>query len=406
MQTPSRWIPGLLSMALALAFAGCDSGTSGRKSSGYESQMAVSVELIDPETGHALHATMDQMRPAVLLEAARITTEPILRRVLTKPSVQQTKWFDRFDGNLDKALADLRDDVLYVEPAEDTPLIRIYATTANEDDAQIILTALRDEYMRQYRDNIERITNQSLDAAHRRKNAAEEKITSVRGAIKRFLTNTPIETLDESTSEAAIQVEHLIAERITLNKRYNTAQAEYASLTERQQGGDFDPSDTERQQIEKTASVVEIKRRVLDARIKVATLRAEADPDDAEADTSELKKAETQLLVLEREYSKMFEEQWRILFSANLERTAIEMQSVKEQLQKTTQALAEWTVKRQENIRLFQEYTTLTREHEAAQAERDLATTRIADLLEATQNERITSHIVREEFPPQKAAKR
>lgn len=360
-------------------------------------QFDVQASNVDIATGRSTGPVrMTELEPLILREVQVIMAEPILRSILNKPAVQQTKWFAQFNNNMDKALEELTENVLRANHVRDTPLFIARASTPNQDDAQIILTALCEEYKGIKRDKVDREQIRDMDAATRRRNAAEEKITAIRAAIKRFLTNTPLETLAENTSEAALQVQRLVFEKNELDKSYNSLEATYAQLQKRQEEGNFDPSDEERQMIEMGQEIIGIDSQRRQLRVARAAQLAKFGPNH-----EVIKQIDEQLLALDREREKEFQEQARILFAAKLENAALGQQILKDELNKATTALAEWTIKRQENVRLLQEYETLERELEYAEVEKDLSEKQIADLIEADIRE--ARVVVEESMSPQQA---
>jgi hypothetical protein len=364
----------------------------------YVSDMAFSFELTDPATGMPEHATAGQLRPFVLREAERLTFEPLLRVVLNQPAVQATRWYGQFDDDMDDALFALR-EAIGVRNVEDSPLIYVYATAAHRDDAQIILTALRDEYLRRHKLREVSTQQEAMEAAQRRHNAAQEQVTSIQAEIKRFLTNTPIDALSETTSEAALQVKRLTDDLDDLERRCHEAEALYQRMIKRQTEGDFDPSDVERMEIENHPSIKAIDRQLLEHRVQQAVLQAQETPDEAA-----LQQKEKAILALERERLNAFDEQFRMVFNARLESLALQRRDLASQREQTRQSLEAWTVKRQEQVRRKHAYKTLLREQRAAEAERNRARERVAEHIERDrQGASPLGYRVVLEYPPQRA---
>jgi len=364
----------------------------------YVSHMAFSVELTDPATGMPEHATAGQLRPFVLREAERLTFEPLLRTILNQPAVQATRWYGQFDNAWDDALFALR-EMVGVRHLEGSPLIYVYATTAHRDDAQIILTALRDEYLRQHKLREASTQQDAMEAAQRRLNAAQEQVTSIQAEIKRFLTNTPIDALSEATSEAALQVKRLTANLGDLERRYHEADAAYQRMIKRQTEGGFDPSDAERIEVENHPAIMAIDRQLLQHRVQQAVLQAQETPDEAA-----LQQKEKAILALERERLNAFDEQFRMGFNARLESLALQRRDLASQREQTRQSLEAWAVKRQEQVRCKHAYKTLLREQRAAEAERNRARERVAEHIERDrQGASPLGYRVVLEYPPQRA---
>lgn len=341
----------------------------------YEAEMAFNVELLDPATGLYRHATMAELKPAVMREVHRLKQEPLLRQVLNKLPVQQTEWFKSFDANLNHALAALL-DATAVHHIPDTPLIRVSITMARRDDAQTILAALGEEYMRMKTIHVNAAATQRLRAAHENRDRAEQQYVKIQVAIKRFLENNPIDTLDEQTSEPAMQVHDLSQSLNELKRQHATASANRDQYRKRLKEGDFNPSDTERVKVNQSAFLQEIDHLLLDLHHKEAALQSEEKPDAVK-----IKHVETHILALERQRQTVFDRQAREWFNASHEQATMEAEFLKTHLESTAQSLAEWTIKRQDQFQVTHEYSTLLRGLRSAEADRHRATQKINDLM-------------------------
>ncbi|MFN3167205.1 MAG: polysaccharide biosynthesis tyrosine autokinase [Phycisphaeraceae bacterium] len=357
-----------------------------------EAQFRVNTESIDPTRA----IRMAELEPIIITEVQTIIGLPILRDTLNAPSVQQTPWFAQFDNDFELALQDMSDNVIKANHIRETQLFEVRATTKNEDDAQIILTALRDEYIRLKRNQEQSDSSRDMQAAQSRLNAANEEITSIRASIKRFLENTPIETLEERTSRAAQEVQRLVYDKSELEKLLNSLDASYQQLLKRQQEGDFDPSDEERAQIEMQQEIMTVDSQLRDLRVARQTqLRKYGENHEVIRDLDE------RILATERERRDEFDNQARILFNAKLEQAALGMENIKIELSKVTQSLDGWTATRQDNVRKIDEYQTLQRELETAEEERKMAQTAIQELLlEEGMEKRV---VVEQAYAPQQA---
>jgi hypothetical protein len=185
----------LLVVAAAFAATGCHSTTakehpltlvSVAPTTTYQSDMAFTIDLTDPVTGIHKPAAMDVLQPMILREAERITYEPLLRQVLNQPEVRQTRWFEQFKDHSDEALEDLRQRIDVVQNS-DTPVLRVYATAETEEDAQIILRALRDEYLRQKQLAAAASHQRQLIAAQKSRDPVERAAAGSKAQVQRFL---------------------------------------------------------------------------------------------------------------------------------------------------------------------------------------------------------------------------
>ena len=361
-----------------------------------EAQFKVNANNIDPTGRSTGPVRMAELEPIIITEVQTIIGEPILRKILNEPSVQGTEWFRQFKDDFDLAYEDLSDNVIKANHLRDTQLFEVRASTLAENDAQIILTSLRDEYLRQKAALVQGDSARDMEAARRRLNAGNEEITSIKGEIKRFLTNTPLETLEERTSRAAQEVQRLVYEKNEHEKNYRSIEATYAQLVDRQKENDFEPSDEERAQIEDRPEIMGLDQRLIDLRVSRATQLRKYGPEH-----DIIKNIDEQTLATERERRDEYDKIARTIFFAKLEQAAIGMEILKANVSDATTQLDQWTVQRQDTVRLLDEYETLKRELEAAEKERDLAAQTIADLLQTDYME--SRVVVEQAYAPQKA---
>ena len=219
-------------VVLGLALAGCSTASAphpidhtlvsmSQPKTVYVSDMMFNIDLTDPATGLPIHATMEQIEPIVAREAERIVYEPLLRTVLNQPAVQQTKWFQAFKNDFDEAYLSLR-DLVFVESIEKTSLIKVYLVAPNPDDAQIILTAIQNEYFRQNQHLEQALSGRNMESAQRQLNEAEEEVTSIKATIKRFLEVTQ-DAKPEEQKARSIELASLIRKQKAAETRYQRA---------------------------------------------------------------------------------------------------------------------------------------------------------------------------------------
>jgi hypothetical protein len=191
--------------------------------------MAFSLDLLDPATGLPTPTDMETLKPTLLREVQRITSEPILREVLNKPEVQGTSWFQPFESNLDDAVQALSASIA-AHHVPGTPLIRVYALrsmeTDQDSDAQIILQAISDEYMRRKDLAIKSSINEQLIAAQRARESADEAVASSAAQLKRHLLNNPI----SSSSIERSRLNALETESLQQRLRHAVARQEAAAM--------------------------------------------------------------------------------------------------------------------------------------------------------------------------------
>lgn len=362
-----------------------------------EAQFDVQATKLDPSGRNAGLYRMQELEPLLQREINSVLNEPVLRQTLTSPSVQGTKWFSQFNNDMDAAFEDLDENVLSARHIPTTPLFVVSASTKHEADAQIILTAVTREFMRRQTNRIEDQSQLELRAAQDRYETSVERIDEIRGDIKRFLQNTPLEVADgRSRDQATLQVQGLVVKLNDLTDSLNSIQATYNLLIQRQQEGDFAPSDEERQQIEFSPEI-----QAITAQLRQLRLAREPLMQKFGSEHIAVKELDSQILTLEREHKAKFDNLARLLFNAKIEQASLELQIVQDSIASTNEELTRLKVERQENVRLTQEYDTLQRKLEQSEIERVSAQQSIEDLREFDRTEGRV--IVRQTVPPQQA---
>lgn len=339
---------------------------------------------------------MTELEPLILREVQAIKSEPILRQILNKPVVQETKWFEQFNNNMDDAFTALDEDVIKASHIRETPLFLVKATTKSEEDSQTILRALNAEYIRLKEIQVDQDSEQAMRAAQSRRDDAEQRIASIRVQITRFLETNPIDSINGNSSEAELRVRQLIVEQERLKQSLISLQATYSQLIQRQEQNNFDPSDEEHAQIESTNEIFSIDAQLRGLRVQRQLLLGKFKEQH-----ESVKALDLQILALERERKTEYDSQARIVFNAKLEAAANGVEILSQETLKTNESLVEWTTRRQDYVRLLQDYDSLLREQKQAEQDRDESTQMIAKLELYEENEGRT--IVDEIMAPQKA---
>ena len=366
-----------------------------------EAQFAVQANRIDMNNAGLTDDSlvrMTELEPLILSEVNRIVSEPTLRQILNKPAVQNTKWFQQFGNNLDDAFEALDEEVIGSRHIRNTQLFVVRATTKDKLDSQTILEALNAEYLRQKSEEVSNTNARALLAAQNRRDNAEEAIAKETVRITRFQQNDPLDTLVQGQSQADIRVRALIVQQEELTQAFNSVQAIYELLDQRQQENNFDPSDEERAQIEASQEFLSIDSQIRQLRVQREDLLRKYKENH-----ETIQSIDRQMLALKREREEEFETQSLVLFNAKLEQATNGVAQLSSELQKTNTTLTEWTKRREDFVRKLTEYQAIQRALVQAENDRDEATNTIEALTVIQENDsRVT---VRESVPPQQAQK-
>ncbi len=215
--------------------------------------------------------------------------------------------------------------------------------------------------------------DEQLATARRRLEAADKQVTAVRAAITRYLENNPLDSDEDARRrETALQVQRLVIEKQELGKALDRLQATHSQLKEEERQNSYTPAADELAMIE--AGLGDYDKQLKELR------EALEKPENPEIQAAIGKQIEE----VEAERNKEIAKQTKLLLDAKLEQARLGVQILSEELKKVSESLDEWTAKRQETVRLLDEYETLARELEAAEQERDRAVKAIEDLLETS----------------------
>ena len=158
----------------------------------------------------------------------------VIQRVLDRPAVQQTRWYQQPPGSgLSKLVTPLERlrEVLWIRPRPQTEIIDVSMTARASKDTAVIVNAVLDEYLRYSRE----ASDASNDALHSR---LREKVKSLRAEIdglervamesrKKLGTNLP----DELISSRQMRIDTLREKRDEIRRELATAKWQLEQLS-------------------------------------------------------------------------------------------------------------------------------------------------------------------------------
>ncbi|MEO0514999.1 MAG: polysaccharide biosynthesis tyrosine autokinase [Planctomycetota bacterium] len=163
-------------------------------------------------------------------ESNFIMSDEIIRDTLVRPRAQNTAWLRSFNGDSNKARAEMQESMLKVSPLRGTTLINLAMTAPDPADAQVLL----DEVMATYLNRKKLINDQAGSALRNlflgENNRYEDDIRRIRVQMSRFIRENEIETLGLAASEEQVLFNLLLKEQYEMASQLTMAQGSYQSM--------------------------------------------------------------------------------------------------------------------------------------------------------------------------------
>jgi len=258
----SAWVLAALLLLLSLA-PGCGEKTDDNANSdedrkdrrGHDDdqprlETATMTLQVRPNTSGTIDLqNVDAATEAMLREESlAVRSQEVLRVVLDDSKVQSTEWYAQFNGDREAALDALIDNVLTTAPIRYTPRFEVRASTTDGQDALTILRAVRNAYLSAIRNEL--ALSQETRALESTAEQIDEEIADLRAALTQLTQDNNVEELQAQAANSAIRLRELTVQLHELEAEYRSHTQTYTQLVGHQAEGDYEPSDTERQQIE------------------------------------------------------------------------------------------------------------------------------------------------------------
>lgn len=163
-------------------------------------------------------------------ESNFIMSDEIIRDTLIRPNAQGTAWLRSFNGDSNKALEEMQESMLKVNPLRGTTLINMAMTAPNPNDARVLLQEVMATYL-----NRKKLNNDQAGSALRNlflgeANRYEDDIRSIRNQMTRFLRDNEIETLGLAASEEQFGYNLLLEQQYEMSSQLTAMQGRYESM--------------------------------------------------------------------------------------------------------------------------------------------------------------------------------
>lgn len=186
---------------------------------------------------------MDLLEAFIQNEMLAIKSDEILSEAIQQPLVRNnTKWYTQYGGDNIEALEDLKEDVLKASMVKGSTIISLSASTPFEDDAQRILSAVIDVYLRDLKNEANRSGAAARAAIVRERDQTDERIRQLNETIRQYTLNQDISVEDLRTSAESQKLAILIKQASELGLALDGAQEAYKAMIEDQQSGQLEPS--------------------------------------------------------------------------------------------------------------------------------------------------------------------
>lgn len=335
----------------------------------YESAAMLEVNVARPsayEGPAEQRAREEQLRLAINDQMAAIKGENTLNTVLEMPRVQQTRWFQSFDGDLVAARQALANEVLEAYRRRDTSYIHLAATTGQEEDARPIVRAVVDAYLAQRQVQSNRDWSELREVWQRQLREKTNEITRLQNAKDDFQRSTGISTEAGGKHPIVTEYERMAEDLDTLGTEAGFLESTVTNLQEAIRTGNFEPSADEVSEIEMRPAVAERDQRM--RRIEEMLLAARGQFPDNHRHIREL---EAQLDAVREAREQTFEEQSRQYLQGKLAAASKRLSSTRSVISQKQQALAELRRQKLDLSQQINEYRAIERDLVAAKDVRD-----------------------------------
>jgi capsular exopolysaccharide synthesis family protein len=219
--------------------------------------------------GDISQAQMAPIEAFMRNEIMRLTSEEVLLNALGRPEVKSTEFYrayliDPVTGNFDvrRAREDLEEDYLRVYPVSGSTLINIRVSLPDEDDPPKILEALTSVYLLKLEQEAASEGSKVSRTFLSEREQAETEIRQIQDRIRQFTQTQDLDSLDMRTSAANREYQLLIEARVELETKSQEAKEYYNDLLATEQQGDVPPTSEDLIEIDNTAEMLDINRRI------------------------------------------------------------------------------------------------------------------------------------------------
>ena len=233
------------------------------------------VDTADHTVGGIRSNELAEIETFIRNQIAVITSDRMLQEAIQWPSVRNTQWYARFNGDVRLAAKALEEDHLSVFPRRDSTLISLNMRMSNPVDAQTVLDALITVYLNSLRIDLEG-EGATLQQNHlRERERAEQALQDLQRDRERFIRENDLATVQIQQTEASVAYDTLNRQRIVMEMELNAARASIAGLLQaNEEAPDRPISETEEQMLRQFPSVASREEQIRYFNEQIRTMKA------------------------------------------------------------------------------------------------------------------------------------
>ena len=163
---------------------------------------------------------------------AEIETEEVLQNALLDPIAQSTSWFQGYRDEPLRAAEDLREKHLEVKPNKGTALIRLTVSMEKPEDAQNVLLAVTEYFLKNERITSEQQSRYMTRSVQKQIDQSVDELNDKTREMQRFLQDQDLASLQAQNSDADIEFRALTQQQLLLKQQLNAAQANFEAASQ------------------------------------------------------------------------------------------------------------------------------------------------------------------------------
>lgn len=183
-------------------------------------------------TGGISSGELPEIENFIKNELPALSSEELMRNAVNSPLVQQTTWFQQFNGDVRLAAEALQKDHFTASAERGTSLINLQVNTPKPADAPQILSGIIEAYLTKR--NIDHLNTSATttQAMQRDLRTAEDEIQQLELQYSNFIRDNDLATVQNLQSEVALEYQALNQHKLELQLELDSALGSTAAMKE------------------------------------------------------------------------------------------------------------------------------------------------------------------------------
>lgn len=183
-------------------------------------------------TGGISSGELPEIENFIKNELPALSSEELMRNAVNSPLVQQTTWFQQFNGDVRLAAETLQKDHFTASAERGTSLINLQVNTPKPADAPQILSGIIEAYLTKR--NIDHLNTSATttQAMQRDLRTAEDEIQQLELQYSNFIRDNDLATVQNLQSEVALEYQALNQHKLELQLELDSAMGSTAAMKE------------------------------------------------------------------------------------------------------------------------------------------------------------------------------